>query len=164
MAGYLFCNGEILTANLRDEAVEACLTDGGEILFAGALSDAVALSDDETAVYDLSGRTLVPSLFGTEQASLPDAGSRASVFLHLAELCEKGSADEAPRRLIADRARGLSCVDAPKSIEWGRRADLAVLSGTLTQLSPDEIAQMSLDELFLFGESVYRRESDERLL
>jgi predicted amidohydrolase YtcJ len=66
--------------------------------------------------------------------------------------------------LIADRARGLSFVDAPKSIEWGMRADLAVLSGTLTQLSPDEIAQMSLDELFLFGESVYRRESDERPL
>lgn len=60
-ADSIYFNGEILTmAGKEPEYVEAIAVQGGRILVAGSLTQALATRDQHTRVCDLGGRTLMP--------------------------------------------------------------------------------------------------------
>jgi predicted amidohydrolase YtcJ len=60
-ADTIYSGGDILTmAGDSPQYVEALATEGGKIIFAGALSAALTLKSDETAMVDLKGATLLP--------------------------------------------------------------------------------------------------------
>ena len=61
----LFYNGEILTANGRDELAEAMLIEDGHIVFVGDGEEAAALADSDTTHVDLEKRSIVPGFINT---------------------------------------------------------------------------------------------------
>ena len=60
-----FRNGRVITVNERSDVVEAVGVKGNRIVFVGSNEDLDNLTGEETQVYDLQGRTLMPGMIDT---------------------------------------------------------------------------------------------------
>lgn len=106
MAKYAFINGEIVTVNYDDQICEAVLVDGSVIKAVGTTAEIMAQTDDNFAVIDLAGRTLMPGFidahnhlthqgaaFATVDFGYPAVSSIADLrdaVGHAAENCSPG--------------------------------------------------------------------------
>ena len=61
----LFLNGEILTANPKDELCDAMLIEEEKIVFVGQQEDALSLADADTEMIDLDKRAVIPGFINT---------------------------------------------------------------------------------------------------
>ncbi len=59
-ADTIYTGGPILTINDSEPRVEAVAVSDGRILAVGELADLLSLQDNETEVFDLDGRTMLP--------------------------------------------------------------------------------------------------------
>lgn len=66
-ADAIFVGGPILTVNQQDEVVEALAVKDGRILAVGSRAQVMALSNTQTQVIDLQGRTLLPGLVAAHE-------------------------------------------------------------------------------------------------
>ncbi|MEG2199805.1 MAG: amidohydrolase family protein, partial [Anaerovorax sp.] len=57
-----FINGKVITVNARDEIEEAVGIKGNQIVFVGKTKELISLTDSDTKVIDLHGKTLMPGL------------------------------------------------------------------------------------------------------
>ncbi|MFC7365126.1 MULTISPECIES: amidohydrolase [Bhargavaea] len=62
MARELFINGEVITANDRNDIAEAVAVEDGKILAVGTTEEVLKLQDGEAKITDLEGRTLMPGI------------------------------------------------------------------------------------------------------
>ena len=86
----LFLNGEILTANARDELCDAILIEDGRIVYVGESSDALSLVDEDAEIIDLEKRAVIPGFINTyptdfteDVDTLSEMEARASKLLSL---------------------------------------------------------------------------------
>lgn len=59
----LYCGGEIITCNLRDEVAEAMVTEDDRILYVGEYREARFLCDADTEVCRMDGGAILPGFF-----------------------------------------------------------------------------------------------------
>ena len=60
IADKIFYNGPIVTVNANDDICEALAVKGNKILSVGKEADVMEFKGDETKLYDLNGRSLLP--------------------------------------------------------------------------------------------------------
>lgn len=88
----MYCCGEIITCNLRDEVAEAMVTEDDRILYVGEYREARFLCDADTEICPLDGGAVLPGFFSYSDALMiddcrdPDREARQRVIPASADL------------------------------------------------------------------------------
>ena len=147
----LFLNGEIVTANLRDEVFRALLIAEGRIVFVGDEEDALSLADRDTEIIDLQNKAIIPGFINTAPISFPLEPGRIEMLERHA-VCLRAEGWTSLRlchgtlaRLRALVAGGeLSVSRAPHLFRLYERAELLAEHTRFTALPYEELESESL--------------------
>ncbi len=146
----LFLNGEILTANARDELAEAMLIEDERILFVGDEEDALALADFDTEVVDLEEKSIIPGFINTYPTSVFSEGAETRILE--ARACEALANGWTSLRLSSDSlavlrglvARGeVTATVAPYLFRLYERAELLAERCRFIRLKSTELESES---------------------
>ena len=148
----VFRGGEIITGNRRDEVFEACLVRDGRVVIVGRESDVAALTCDGAEVYDLTGRSVIPGFFTTAPLNPTEADGELGRVLSLIVGGGAVTPPEAGRRVVLGDAEKKDLDRLRGSLEWGKTADLIVLSSSLSAFGAGTGAPPAVAEVFCAGE------------
>ena len=148
----VFRGGEIITGNRRDEVFDACLVRDGRVVIVGKESDVAALTSDGAEVYDLSGRSVIPGFFTTAPLRPGEADVELGRVLSLLSGEGDLTPPEAVRRVVLGDAEGKNLDRFRGSLEWGKTADLIVLSSSLSDYGAGTGETPTVAEVFCAGE------------